>query len=481
MSEFVTCPDCGERVSYRGGVFYCHRCIQHLPAPGTVAVGDFAPMAAAFRDLLATHPRVVWDEEQDAPIYVFPNGKTLALNTTTPNCRGAIKQIVHFHPPVQTPQLQDLLGALSYYQHEFRRLRRFHRAPEVAYDCGPDLPAYLTRPGYNEPTQTWYLGPPIEPQKNGSFQRLLDQLAFRDDHSRSAYAAFVYGLFSPDRAFPAPILLLNARREGAGKTEALKLLLMLYGAGRSGFLTWSDVKTGGKAARRTVVGKVLDGCRLVGIDNVVGRAASDFLASLATSDEIVADALYRIGTTSAAGLYCAITANNAVLNADLMERTVSVFMDAETAKSASSTYEGMETWTERRRELLADITAHLLANPPDGRHVNGAGRFPRWWSAVTTWVPELTVPVSEEHDISQAAEELRELDHLTGRQFTLEEAWLAASRNPAQFADLLANAQNEVAFSERFPQYVGRSYMTMAAVVTLVTVGEKFEFIRRNR
>lgn len=208
----------------------------------------------------------------------------------------------------------------------------------------------------------FYTGPILRPRPTGAFEQFLAECRCEHSEDRDVLRQWMRTAVCPSLLTPGqfPLLLLCARGHGAGKSTTADVIGMLLGGALSVY--WKDQYTIDDLNRQLMDPQN----RLLIIDNIrpaPGQLVFDssMLAHFITQKELTVKQLYHsTGAVRVPARYQFIgTANHPQFSGELLSRCTVCTL---TSVDESKTHRWMQTWTERRVELLEDLLFTTMEN-----------------------------------------------------------------------------------------------------------------------
>jgi hypothetical protein len=459
---------------YRNGAYRCTNCGRQVMSPIAISWDLEHPdmLSEPIAQALDSTGRCFWDVEAKVPRVVGDDG--VAFTLCDSQARGFVRNLVYFHPAIQSAMLGDHLRGLRFKEEMFRKMRRITPSPEFFYKPGPNCEFRILEPGYNEWCQVFYSGPHYTPNRTGALDAMLDAMSFENGQSRINYKAWLLSLLCPTMCAPYPMLVINADDQGSGKTTLADIAGQIVMGRTPATGKWNIVKHGGTAAFRNLMSCLLDGHKLICFDNVVGKADSALLAEIITKDTIDASALYRQGNEYVKNDFGIImTSNYARLSLDLCSRAIAVKL----CKRGTHPRQWSEAkWKTRRKEVIEDMLAILAEGPVETGVADPDHRFPNW-QEITRWVPGV-VPIPPAAGLNNIDYEIDALYVSLGdREFSAADLWSMISGQRKEFSDFLQGAYDAITLQRRLENIVGKpSFNGRGKCVILKRAGEKFKW-----
>lgn len=317
----------------------------------------------------------------------------------------------------------------------------------------------IQRRGYDRTTGVLYLPdqpyPAVPPHPStedvrSASHRLLNVVAdfpFRDDVALGAWLA---GLLTPMArlAFrgPSPLFLVDANVAGAGKTLLVKLS-GLIATGREPAI--SSYSRHDEEMRKRITALLLDGTRVVLLDNLAEGLGSPALDALLTSstwkDRILGESLMTADLANHSTWYA--TGNNVAVDGDTARRVLPITLDSRDENPEDrDNFEQprlLEHVRRNRPQLLVDGLTLLMAAfqqaPPS---LAAWGSYEGWSSVVRPAVMLAGLP-----DPADARLRLRDSAQEAADALDGVLAWLEGRGRPATAAELLAGTERDAKLS----------------------------------
>jgi Domain of unknown function (DUF3854) len=202
-----------------------------------------------------------------------------------------------------------------------------------------------TKPGYYRSTRTYYHEtsgqtplPALIPSNRDdamaayhnlfhSQDGLLGEFPFKDAASKAHMLVYILTPFVREMiSGPTPLFLFQAPKQGTGKSLLAETGSRIFAGGNVAIPTAPETE---EEWQKRILSTLRDGPSHVVFDNVKGKVSSGALASALTEDHVTGRLLGATqNATYPVRCVWAMTANNAVLDADLARRTVVIDLDA---------------------------------------------------------------------------------------------------------------------------------------------------------